>query len=1022
MAPSVRLSSKSVVAQIDPGGLQADWQEGVLRQLEPAWEVFCREYMDAQNIQPELASPGYPDLISKALVKWEAEVDRIMGKKTEITWITPVECRVQGINDTFLVYPERGSNEGKTGEWRRAGTATSQTIRRTGQVDPVGMRLAAVPTIKSDPRIRRGRDGLWIDDLDSITQDEYGRISAYMTKLGYDSRGADDAKRAIGEHHARGVPLQPDWVKAVAFALGLDRQKPGRKPSYRSYFQKAVKHFGVTEDPRECGYLLPDGTMLDLSFSQAPGTRGKDHREVAGFIPSDESGTESMRKFIGMGVIRVMPHSTLGLDISVEPTAQQYQRISQIVDSLGVEVALDLEGPGSKENRVVPIQVARAGLTRQIQFFYATGKLPPQSGVQQFHQTEEEPPADQQDAQKPFVGKFFGMKHFAALEGLRYRIPAKVKPIREGKEPHETVFFGLLSKNTRPGEKPYRFTVFYPTMLPATHFPLDNPDVSHLNILEGIQGYVEPDVMDCRLEPLGTRQVAAELAQTLPEGHPWGVAGRYGGGEADRGIWYHGTTSDRIRTILKEGLVPDGKPKSWANDPDSSWSSPSRQTYGGVYLAKSLMTALSACRNGSNAKRVTGNQGRALVIVELQPRTLVHDEDRVAPQNYLYDPSKLLTTENSAAWMWFSKEFGKDNPELAEWVRDSKDVMVRFYRSRLDAGGVKADKISPQEWERAEAILRDEVWPATVDRAMAYYPQSQGQYWKSSWTSEFRRYTAQEPPEPFVPDKETSETAYRNAVQKLTVLLRRSVKDQGYSPVGRSLQPIGFSGSNHIVCVLELVNNPDLTDSLKVVYGTPPEQFLKDWKEAIGEVRFVGGSERAAQVVPSMQEEYNADRQKKIDDAAAAVCAEITTQGRGVQYTWDFYVSRMFPSLKASDHSLHWDIVNASMRLHMFQSRVLDVHPRTAQQVRLSKKCAQVDPGGLQDEFTEQWVAEHTPKAIQAICARGYQDHVSAYLDFFEACIRKFYMPNIQEPLLHELAVSVEREWPNRAKYLTPNP
>jgi hypothetical protein len=72
----------------------------------------------------------------------------------------------------------------------------------------------------------------------------------------------------------------------------------------------AIQHFGTTENPYECGFILSDGTMLDLSGKNdggQGGVRARDHREVSHLVfeagyprrKQDEgSGTPAMLLFM----------------------------------------------------------------------------------------------------------------------------------------------------------------------------------------------------------------------------------------------------------------------------------------------------------------------------------------------------------------------------------------------------------------------------------------------------------------------------------------------------------------------------------------------------------------------------------------------------------------------------------------------------------------------------------------------------------------------------------------------------
>jgi hypothetical protein len=64
------------------------------------------------------------------------------------------------------------------------------------------------------------------------------------------------------------------------------------------YLDKAIKLFGLTDDPSEAGYILPDGTMLDFSVKKEGGTPGRrvnDHREIGSILEGKNLGwTEGM--------------------------------------------------------------------------------------------------------------------------------------------------------------------------------------------------------------------------------------------------------------------------------------------------------------------------------------------------------------------------------------------------------------------------------------------------------------------------------------------------------------------------------------------------------------------------------------------------------------------------------------------------------------------------------------------------------------------------------------------------------
>ena len=122
----------------------------------------------------------------------------------------------------------------------------------------------------------------------------------------------------------------------------------------------AVQHYGLTRNPRECGYLLPDGRMLDFSGRHHDGyfvrqgdynvpkkgadynanNRFVDHRELGdGWVEAE--GTDSIWEFMQKtGAIRVAPGN--GFDILVKPTKRQIAYMCMMAEFYGDEIYVDV--------------------------------------------------------------------------------------------------------------------------------------------------------------------------------------------------------------------------------------------------------------------------------------------------------------------------------------------------------------------------------------------------------------------------------------------------------------------------------------------------------------------------------------------------------------------------------------------------------------------------------------------------------------------------------------------------------
>ena len=97
-----------------------------------------------------------------------------------------------------------------------------------------------------------------------------------------------------------------------------------------------LKRYGKTYNWKETGYILRDGNRLDLSGRNegaSGGYRQVDHRDIF-YEDSGDSGTSAMIDFMRRGNIRVIPESP-GINLQLEPTESQYEKIADLVSSLG---------------------------------------------------------------------------------------------------------------------------------------------------------------------------------------------------------------------------------------------------------------------------------------------------------------------------------------------------------------------------------------------------------------------------------------------------------------------------------------------------------------------------------------------------------------------------------------------------------------------------------------------------------------------------------------------------------------
>jgi hypothetical protein len=285
---------------------------------------------------------------------------------------------------------------------------------------------------------------------------------------------------------------------------------------------------------------------------------------------------------------------------------------------------------------------------------------------------------------------------------------------------------------------------------------------------------------------------------------------RYGGSDNLRGVWYHGTSSKYLKSILSQGLLPNTKEKSWAVDPDSNIHTPDRSSYGGIYVSKNLMTAISAARR--TAKKTNANT--LIVIMELQSKSLVADEDSVVFHLSSYN-------ENQALRLYKILKYGASHSDEQTYLETAKKTWIDKYIAQMQY----QYSIHPILENYIRQILNDEGFTAMITRVVSYSTDDWD--WKRLW------YDGTEldiDKIPHLPTKHEGEAIFRKFADRLTRIYKARQYANEFSPNGRSLSPIRFTGKNKIIAIVEEVDEYKLT----IKYGKLPNDFITQWKERVG--------------------------------------------------------------------------------------------------------------------------------------------------------------------------------------------
>ena len=246
----------------------------------------------------------------------------------------------------------------------------------------------------------------------------------------------------------------------------------------------------------------------------------------------------------------------------------------------------------------------------------------------------------------------------------------------------------------------------------------------------------------------------------------------------------------------------------------------------------------------SSAFRTAKKYNRAIVILSLQPRSLTADEDDFASR-LMHLKSHLAGSVYHSIYPYMWEEYRV--PEYhKEWAEKTKNewcdegIKSLFYEFKID---------DPRFKDVVRKLLYNEGYKAMLTRTVSYLKklESHSDYWE--WRKAYADVNGlkdygEEVKIPDPPSPHEGEKIFRSFINRLTRLMKHKARHSftgSFSKTARSMEPIGFHGSNRIVCIVELVPNKTekYLDDIHVLYGTPPQDFLNQWKERVGDVRIV---------------------------------------------------------------------------------------------------------------------------------------------------------------------------------------
>lgn len=180
------------------------------------------------------------------------------------------------------------------------------------------------------------------------------------------------------------VPANGRNVKRYSLKEYTDEEK-------KQHRKDADEYFGHTYKWAETGYILTNGKKLDFSGRHEGGPSGYrtvDHRDIRDALGDDYGGSDysgSMVQFMSEGNIRISPESG-GINLSVMPTKNQLDSLSDFISHNRGEVILDLDTPDGQtvSSTEYPRGTHANKVLSDIKAYFEDGTTPQVSSLAQF--------------------------------------------------------------------------------------------------------------------------------------------------------------------------------------------------------------------------------------------------------------------------------------------------------------------------------------------------------------------------------------------------------------------------------------------------------------------------------------------------------------------------------------------------------------------------------------------------------------------------------------------------------------
>ena len=232
--------------------------------------------------------------------------------------------------------------------------------------------------------VRKKPDGEFVYSI----QLNENKNKASAPPLQYRNGTAKANNRPVGVSTNASESSVPQNGENVKKRYSLKEYTDEEKKQHR---KDADEYFGHTYKWSETGYILTNGKKLDFSGRHEGGPGGYrtvDHRDIRDALGDDYGGSDysgSMVQFMSEGNIRISPESG-GINLSVMPTKNQLDSLSDFISHNRGEVILDLDTPDGQtvSSTEYPRGTHANKVLADIKSYFEDGTTPQVSSLAQF--------------------------------------------------------------------------------------------------------------------------------------------------------------------------------------------------------------------------------------------------------------------------------------------------------------------------------------------------------------------------------------------------------------------------------------------------------------------------------------------------------------------------------------------------------------------------------------------------------------------------------------------------------------